>query len=81
MKKYGQAAVDAVLLLHQYMGMHPAEAWETATLNVFKKGAAAQKKGCPKNAFLGLCEEGLVKGIPAGHYCYKKRSKDKIICY
>jgi hypothetical protein len=23
-------------------------------------------KGCPKNAFLGLCEAGVIKGIPAG---------------
>ena len=28
----------------------------------------ARKKSAPRAAFLGLCEEGLVKSIPAGHY-------------
>jgi hypothetical protein len=36
---------------------------------------SAQKKGCPRGAFLGLCEEGLVKGIPAGNYTTSKDNK------
>jgi hypothetical protein len=35
----------------------------------------ARKKGCPRGAFLGLCEEGLVKGIPAGHYGASRDNK------
>jgi hypothetical protein len=29
----------------------------------------------PRGAFLGLCEEGLVKGIPAGKYAASKDNK------
>jgi hypothetical protein len=29
---------------------------------------SSQEKSCPRNAFLGLCEEGLIKGIPPGNY-------------
>ena len=40
------------------------EAWQTAAREVFVGLEAAQKKACPKSAFLGLCEAGLVSGIP-----------------
>jgi hypothetical protein len=40
---------------------------------LYPTSLAARKKGCPREAFLGLCEEGLVKGIPAGKY---RKSKD-----
>ena len=30
--------------------------------------AIARRKGRPRGAFLGLCEEGLGRGVPAGHY-------------
>lgn len=68
MNKYGKAAVDAVVRIHNGQTNNPAAAWETATENIFGKGTAGQKKGCPKNAFLGLCEDGLIKGIKAGSY-------------
>ena len=32
-------------------------------------------KSCPKGAFLGLCEMGLVKGIPGGHYTKSSSNK------
>jgi hypothetical protein len=35
---------------------------------LYPTSPAARKKGSPRGAFLGLCEEGLVKGIPPGHY-------------
>jgi hypothetical protein len=35
----------------------------------------ARKKGGPRGAFLGLCEEGLVKGIPPGQYTMSKHDK------
>jgi hypothetical protein len=34
-----------------------------------------KKKGCPKGTFLGLCEEGLVKGIPKGNYTKSVKNK------
>lgn len=78
MNKYGQAAVAAVQLLQKDHQMLPAEAWETATLELFEKGSAAQKKGCPKNAFLRLCEEGMINGVNAGCYSHRKNSKNKL---
>ena len=36
---------------------------------------SSQEKGCPKNTFLGLCEEGLVKGIPKGKYTNSIKNK------
>lgn len=38
-----------------------------------------KKKGCPRNAFLGLYEEGLVKGIPSGNYTRSKKNKEYAI--
>ena len=37
---------------------------------------SSQEKGCPKNTFLGLCEEGLVKGIPKGNYTKSVLNKE-----
>lgn len=42
---------------------------------LYPTSAAARKKSCPRGAFLGLCEEGLVKGIPAGRYTTSKDNK------
>jgi hypothetical protein len=38
-------------------------------------GTTSKKKGCPKNAFLGLCEEGLIKDVPRGSYTHSKKNK------
>lgn len=42
---------------------------------LYPTSPAARNKGCPRGAFLGLCEEGLVKGIPEGHYTAAKNNK------
>jgi len=72
--KYGQAALIAVRKLNESSRLSPVVAWEEATLQVFGEGPA-QKKGCPKATFLGLCEEGLVSGVPCGVYTGSKKSK------
>lgn len=53
----------------------PLVRWERAMQKLYPSSVAARKKGCPRGAFLGLCEEGLVKGIPAGHYTASKDNK------
>ena len=53
--------------------INPIARWKGAMEKLYPTSPAARKKGCPRGAFLGLCEEGLVKGIPAGLY---KASKD-----
>ena len=48
--------------------MSPAVAWQQAVKQEFPNSLNNQQKCCPKNTFLGLCEEGIVKGISAGDY-------------
>lgn len=57
--KYGLAAKEAALI-----GDNPTEAWKIAVKDFDSE--SAKVKSCPKNAFLGLCEAGLVKGIQPG---------------
>jgi len=63
--KYGLAAKEATL-----MGGNPVESWEMAVKDFDSE--SAKIKGCPKNAFLGLCEDGLVKDIKPGSYFIRK---------
>ncbi|PQP80737.1 hypothetical protein C0Q44_26280 [Paenibacillus sp. PCH8] len=77
MSKYNQAAIRAVELIHQNINNSPGRAWEIATAELFGEGTWGAKKGCPKNAFLGLCEEGYVKGVSTGIYNSRKNLKNK----
>ncbi|PKV51895.1 hypothetical protein ATE84_3995 [Aquimarina sp. MAR_2010_214] len=62
MNKYGTAAINAAK-----KSQNPIESWKTATKKNFNS-KDSQDKSCPKNAFLGLCEAGLIKNIKAGSY-------------
>ncbi len=75
MGKYGESAIHAVELVVSGKIDYPDEAWDISTSEKFGKGTSAQNKGCPKGAFLGLCEEGLIKGVPAGSYTKSKKNK------
>ena len=75
MNKYGQAAIEAVSLSTSGSHILPRDAWDQVTTQIFGAGTAAQEKGCPRCAFLGLCEEGLIKGIPKGKYCKSVKNK------
>jgi hypothetical protein len=70
--RYGQAALMATKQVPS-SDISPVARWESAMEELYPTSTAARKKSCPRGAFLGLCEEGLVKGIPAGHY---KASRD-----
>jgi len=65
--RYGEAAL---LAAHKVSSsdINPVRGWEGAIATVYPTSPAARKKGSPRGAFLGLCEAGLVKGIPAGNY-------------
>lgn len=52
MNKYSQIALKAAKYVKE--GLNPEEAWEKASCEIFEKGSNSQKKGCPKNAFIGL---------------------------
>ncbi|MCL4424164.1 MAG: hypothetical protein M1299_07475 [Firmicutes bacterium] len=77
MGKYGEAAIMATKLAQR--GVDPREAWDIATTEIFGRGSAAQDKGCPRGAYLGLCEEGLVKGVVPGKYTNSIKNKNYAI--
>jgi hypothetical protein len=79
MLNFGDAAVVAARTLGRSPGMDPGVAWARATLSTFPNSESMQTKGCPKGAFLGLCEEGLVEGVPPGSYTRSQSNKQYAI--
>lgn len=61
------------------MDNDPVARWDNAMAKLYPTSPTARKKGCPRGAFLGLCEEGLVKGIPAGRYTASKDNKGNAV--
>jgi hypothetical protein len=66
--RYGEAALMAVKMDTFGKAYTPEERWQDAVGKLYPTTPIGQKKAGPRNAFVGLCEEGLVKGIPAGQY-------------
>jgi hypothetical protein len=71
---YGETAVEAVNLLVRKKAGMPAEAWRRAVSGK-RIRRPGQKSASAKGAFLGLCEEGYVRGIPPGDYSGAARHK------
>lgn len=63
MTKYVQTAILAAQYVQS--GDNPVHAWERASCEVFALGSTSQKKGCPKNAFIGLYTDSDTVN---GHY-------------
>lgn len=59
---YGRIAIKAVKLFVNKKSKSPLEAWKEAAIEK-TTSQSSQKKSCPKNAFLGLCEVGKIKKI------------------
>jgi hypothetical protein len=73
--KYGKAAVAATKQIRDHKSA-PREAWYSACEEQFsEQQTAAIHKGCPSGAYLGLCEEGEVDGVPAGNYTRSRLNK------
>lgn len=68
MGKYGLAAVAATNLIAEGSVSDVCKAWERAVSQQFPGRVPAQRKGCPRAAYLGLCAEGFVRGIERGNY-------------
>lgn len=64
---YGNVAVAAAIMCKNDK-LNPCEAWFLAAQDGFPTSPSSQKKGCPRGAFLGLCSEGLVRGVSKGSY-------------
>jgi hypothetical protein len=75
MNKYADVAIRATRLVTSGTCCSPQEAWLVAARLVFPTSVSSQAKGCPKGAYLGLCEEGLVRGIPRGVYTRSHENK------
>ena len=75
MSKYGKVAIKAVEIFKNRELSNPLGAWEIAAEEIFRDKEASIKKGCPRNVFLGLCEDGLIIGIPPGKYTKSKSNK------
>ena len=67
MGQYGDAAVVAIQCYLLGKTRTLREAW-TFGISRQTDSDSSSKKGCPKDAFLGLCEAGVIKGIPPGKY-------------
>jgi hypothetical protein len=71
--RYGEAAILAAQ--QGPSGINPVTLWEKALEELYPTSPVARMKHSPRAAFLGLCEAGLVRGIPAGEYTESKDNK------
>ena len=74
MSDYGDAAVHAARACQTQRVVDPVAAWEAA-VQIHLRTEEGRKKSCPKSTFLGLCEEGLIKGVPVGNYTRSEANK------
>jgi hypothetical protein len=72
--RYGEAAIMAVRQ-GSSSDNSPVARWENAMERLYPTSPSARRKGSPRGAFLGLCEAGLIKGIPSGHYAATANNK------
>jgi hypothetical protein len=73
--RYGEAALMATRE-GSSAGISPVARWESAMQKLYPSSPTARRKSCPRGAYLGLCEEGLIKWIPAGRYTASRDNKD-----
>ena len=79
MKKENTYAMTALMVIKTHSLFPTLElAWK-ATIKELSNSKSTQIKGCPKNTFLGLCEEGLIKGILKGSYTRSIKNKNYAI--
>jgi hypothetical protein len=67
MTDFGNVAVNVVKSWAEDKSVDPHKVWRKECLKAGLSVSLAEK-GCPKSTFLGLCEEGLIKGIDKGSY-------------
>jgi hypothetical protein len=72
--RYGEAALMAAQEDSPFAG-NPVARWKAAMAALYPTSLSAQRKACPRGAFLGLSEEGLIKGIPEGQYAASEDNK------
>jgi len=75
MGQFGEVAIRAVELYTRENIQSPIDAWNAAVDEIIIS-LSSQEKSCPRDAFLGLCEEGLIKGIPSDSYTKSRDNKE-----
>jgi hypothetical protein len=75
MGKYGLAAIHAARESAKRKFASPVAEWKRAVASVFPSSRPSQTKSCPMSAFLGLCENGEIEGIPPGRFTQSRRNK------
>lgn len=75
MGKYGETAVIATDIMRKMKTNDPLQAWELAVTQVFPDSLSSRSKSCPKNAFLGLCEDGYIIDVGQGEYTRSEKNK------
>lgn len=73
MNQYGKVALKAVEQTKN--GKAPPKAWLDAAKDVFVDKKSSIEKSCPRGTFLGLAEDGYIKGIPSGNYTRSTKNK------
>ncbi len=71
---YKNVAIHAARLAKDN-NMHPLNAWQVCVEQQYPLSESSQLKSCPKNTFLGLCEQGKVLGIPSKKYTRSTENK------
>ena len=73
MSKYGKVARLAAEEARN--GLCPISAWKKSAKKVFPKQKESRKKACPRCAFLGLAEDGMLRDISPGNYTRSRDNK------
>lgn len=68
---YKTVAIHAAQVAREYK-ISPVKTWQFFVENEYPESVSSQDKSCPKSTFLGLCQEGKIKGIPPGTYTSSK---------
>tara|TARA_R110002074_G_C12397851_1_gene653888 strand:+ start:638 stop:1027 length:390 start_codon:yes stop_codon:yes gene_type:complete len=76
MDNFNSYGLTALKSIQNYKGSYSIiEIWSRSANEIFTT-KSSQEKSCPQSTFLGLCEEGLVKGIPKGNYTKSVKNKE-----
>lgn len=73
MGQYGEVALAATKYVRED-DYTPEDAWKKAAGEICCSYTSA-KKDCPRYAYLGLCEDGRVVGVPEGNYTDSFKNK------
>lgn len=73
--RYGDVAVLAAQLFRTGEHASPRTAWDEAADQLLPT-ASLREKSCPRATFLGLCQEGWIRGVPVGEYTKSRENRE-----